>query len=88
MGYFKRKRTKRRGKKGTKKYRGGMSNAPAPNAATANAAAAKEAAKEEIKTKIGVLKSALDNVNLDVDLDKLKTMGEAMAATITALSGM
>ena len=24
MGYFKRKRTKRRGKKGTKKYRGGM----------------------------------------------------------------
>jgi len=25
MGYLKRKRTKRRGKKGTKKYRGGMS---------------------------------------------------------------
>jgi hypothetical protein len=35
MGYFKRKRTKRRGKKGTKKYRGGMLSS-SPNGVKVN----------------------------------------------------
>jgi len=53
MGYFKRKQTKKKGKRGTKKYRGGAANAPVP----ANANAAKAAKKEELATHFENLKS-------------------------------
>jgi excinuclease UvrABC helicase subunit UvrB len=99
MGYLKRKRTKRRGKKGTKKYRGGMNGAVNPVVMSSNALdktektsepppgnAEKEAAKEEVKKQIEDLKSALDKVELDVELDKLNTMRDAMTTFMTALS--
>jgi hypothetical protein len=98
MGYLKRKRTKRRGKKGTKKYRGGSSNADAnPEVMSSNSVkpektvespsenAEKETAKAEVKAKIEELKSALDNVNLDVDPGKLNTMRDAIITFMAAL---
>ena len=97
MGYFKRKRTKRRGKKGTKKYRGGSANAEVmttgsnavanPAVMTTELNAEKDVVKAEVKKQIESLKSALDQVDLDAaDLGKLNTMRDAMTTFMTALS--
>ena len=53
MGYLKRKRTKRRGKKGTKKYRGGMSSNAEPVESTPGTAGAvaNAGADQKLETK-------------------------------------
>jgi hypothetical protein len=76
MGYFKRKQTKKRGKRGTKKYRGGAANAPV-NAVPANANAAKTAAKEALVTHFDNLKSEFDK--LDTQLPDFKGIYQLMS---------
>ena len=70
MGYFKRKQTKKKGKRGTKKYRGGMNanaakaaaNSPANAAANAEKAAAKADAKQGLVNLFETLKNKIEEL--------------------------
>jgi hypothetical protein len=78
MGYFKRKQTKKKGKRGTKKYRGGMSAVPAPNSGPE-----KETLKKELVTHFETLKSELDTLITDLteaNFETVKTHMDSISA--------
>jgi len=72
MGYFKRKQTKKKGKRGTKKYRGGMN--------------AKAAAKGELTNKFNDLKLSFEELMTDPIPVNFTKVEELMNGVSTAFS--
>ena len=101
MGYLKRKRTKRRGKKGTKKYRGGMlSSSPngltvSPGSSTSNSTGEKveassntDAALLNVSKAMDALKGAYGEGPTKDNIESIKTALNTLNDAIASLPAM